>query len=178
VVEAGGWRLVLLETSEPGVHLGVFPAERLGWLEEALRESHESRTPTLILMHHQPVPPEHSDSYPNTIGLDPEHSLRFFDLIGRSSQVKGVLIGHTHRNRVRRYPASGATPYIEVSNPKDYPGGWAHYRLFEDGHFRQEARRTSTARALEHSGACRDFFDGGYRRFSLGSLGERSFSSS
>ena len=174
VVEVGGWRLVLLETSEPGVHPGVFPAERLAWLEEALREGHESRMPTLILMHHQPVPPEHSDSYPNTIGLDPEHSLRFFDLIGRSSQVKGVLIGHTHRNRVRRYPPSGATPYIEVSNPKDYPGGWAHYCLYEDGSFRQEVRRTASARALEHSTRCRGLFRGFYRDYTLGQLAERS----
>ena len=62
-------------------------------------------------------------------------------------------------------------------NAKDYPGGWAHYRLFDDGHFRQEARRTASARALEHAARCREFFDGGYRRFALGSLGERSFSS-
>ena len=86
-----------------------------------------------------------------------------------------MLIGHTHRNRVRRYPASGAIPFIEVNCTKDYPGGCAHYQLFDDGTFRQEVRRTSSARALAHSTRCRDFFDGGYRDFALGTLEARSF---
>lgn len=57
----------------------------------------------------------------------------------------------------------------------DYPGGFAHYRLFEDGSFLQEVRRTSSERALAHSTRCRDFFRGGYRSFSLGPLPARSF---
>jgi hypothetical protein len=174
-LDLGGWRLMLLETAEPGDHHGVFGADRLGWLGEALARTRESETPTLVLMHHQPVPPEHRDSYPNTIGMLPEHSLRFFDLIGANPQVKGVLIGHTHRNRVRRYRASGSVPFVEVNCTKDYPGGWAHYELFEDGSFRQEVRRTGSARALAHSSRCRECFRGFYRDFALGSLEERSF---
>jgi hypothetical protein len=174
-LELGGWRLVLLETAHPGEHHGVFANDRLNWLASELEETRERRVPTLLLMHHHPVPPEHADSYPNTIGINPLHSLRLFELIGRHPQVKGVLIGHTHRNRLRRYPASGATPFIEVNCSKDYPGGWAHYRLFEDGSFRQEVRRTATSRALEHSTRCRDLFGGGYRRFALGALETRSF---
>jgi hypothetical protein len=85
-----------------------------------------------------------------------------------------VLIGHTHRNRVRRYRASGATPYAEVNCTKDYPGGWAHYRLYDDGSFRQEVRRTSSERALSHSSLCRGFFRGGYKLFALGELSTRS----
>ena len=174
-VELGGWRLLLLETAEPGDHHGVFGDDRIDWLAGALAESRETRTPTLLLMHHQPVPPEHRDSYPNTIGMLPEHSLRFFDLIGANPQVKGVLIGHTHRNRVRRYRASRAVPFVVVNCTKDYPGGWAHYELYEDGTFRQEVRRTATRRALAHSSRCRACFRGFYRDFALGTLEERSF---
>lgn len=174
-VELGGWRLVLLETAEPGDHHGVFHDDRLQWLAATLDETREGGVPTLLLMHHQPVPPEKRDSYPNSIGMLPEHSLPFFDLIGANPQVKGVLIGHTHRNRVRRYRASGAAPFVEVNCTKDYPGGWAHYELYDDGSFRQEVRRTSSARALAHSTRCRDCFRGLYRDFSLGTLGERSF---
>jgi Icc protein len=174
-LDLGGWRLLLLETVEPGEHHGVFGDERLSWLAQALAETQESRIPTLLFMHHQPVPPQHADSFPNDIGMRPEHSLRLFDLLGGHPQVKAVLIGHTHRNRVRRYPASGAIPFVEVHCTKDYPGGFAHYRLFEDGSFRQEVRRTSSERALAHSTRCRDFFRGGYRLFSLGSLAARSF---
>jgi predicted phosphodiesterase len=174
-VDLGGWRLVLLETAEPGDHHGVFHDDRLQWLGEALAETREQAIPTLLLMHHQPVPPEHRDSYPNSIGMLPEHSLPFFDLIGANPQVKAVLIGHTHRNRVRRHRASGAAPFVEVNCTKDYPGGWAHYELYEDGSFRQEVRRTGSARALAHSTRCRNCFRGLYRDFSLGALDERSF---
>ena len=174
-LELGGWRLVLVETAEPGEHHGAFDEDRLRWLDEALAETRETAQPTLVLMHHHPVPPEHADSYPNNIGIRPQQSLQFFDLIGRHPQVRGVLLGHTHRNRVRRYAASGEIPYVEVNCTKDYPGGWAHYRLFEDGSFRQEVRRISSPRALLHSARCRDFFKGFYRIFSLGQLSERSF---
>jgi hypothetical protein len=174
-VELGGWRLLLLETAEPGHHHGVFAEDRLAWLAEALAETAALGAPTLLLMHHQPVPPEHRDSYPNSIGMDPAHSLRLFDLVGANPQVKGVLIGHTHRNRVRRYRAAGPAPFVEVQCTKDYPGGWACYDLYEDGSFRQEVRRTATPRALAHSTRCRACFRGLYRDFALGGLEERSF---
>jgi 3',5'-cyclic AMP phosphodiesterase CpdA len=171
--DLGGWRIVLLDTVEPGDHHGVFPEERLRRLENELAESRESAQPTLLLMHHQPVPPEHASSYPNSIGIISEHSTRIFDLLGRNPQVQGVLIGHTHRNRLRRYPASGEIPFVEVNCVKDYPGGFAVYELYDDGTFRQEVRRTSSARALAHSTRCRDFFKGGYRDFALGTLADR-----
>lgn len=174
-VALGGWQLVLCESTEPGEHHGTFPQDRLDWLASALDESKERATPTLVFMHHHPVPPEHADTYPNTIGLDPEHSLRLYDLIGEHPQVRAVIVGHTHRNRVRHHRASGATPYVEVNCTKDYPGGWAHYRLFEDGSFRQEVRRTASERALVHSTRCRELFKGFYRLFALGELHDRSF---
>jgi Icc protein len=173
--ELGGWRMVLLETALPGEHHGELGQDRLAWLDAALGEAGEEGTPTLVFMHHHPVPPEFADRYPNTIGIRPEHSLELFELVGRHPHLRGVLIGHTHRNRVRRYRASGAVPFIEVNCTKDYPGGWAHYRLVEDGSFRQEVRRTGSERALDHSSLCATFFRGGYRSFSLGSLDQRSF---
>ncbi len=174
-LDLGGWRLVLLETALPGEHHGVFGHERMSWLARTLDETRELGMPTLLFMHHQPVPPEHRDSYPNTIGLVPEHSLSFFDRVGEHPQVRAVLIGHTHRNRVRHYSASGRVPFVEVNCTKDYPGGWAHYRLYDDGSFRQEVRRTSSERALRHSSRCRDCFRGLYKNFALGRLEVRSF---
>ena len=174
-VDLGGWRILIVDTVEPGEHHGVFPGERLAWLADALAETHELGLPTLLMMHHQPVPPEHAHKYPNSIGIRPDHSEGIFDLLGHNDQVKGVLIGHTHRNRVRHYSASGRIPFVEVHCVKDYPGGFAHYRLFDDGSFRQEARRTSSTRALAHSSFCRTFFQGGYRHFALGDLSNRSY---
>ncbi len=174
-LDLGGWRLILLDTVLPGEHHGVLPDERLGWLARALDATRESAMPTLLFMHHQPVPHAHRHEYPNTIGLLPDDSVRLFELLARHPQVRGVLIGHTHRNRVRHYAETGALPFVEVNCTKDYPGGFAHYRLYEDGSFRQEVHRTGSARALAHSTRCAECFRGFYRRFALGPLEARSF---
>lgn len=174
-IDLGGWRLVVIDTVEPGAHHGIFPEARLRWLEAALEETLARSIPTLVFTHHQPVPHRFANRFPNTIGMVPAQSVKLFELLAHHPQVKAMLIGHTHQNRVRRYEETGPLPFVEVNCVKDYPGGFAHYRLFEDGSFRQEVRRTSSERALAHSTRCRDFFDGGYRRFALGSLAERSF---
>jgi predicted phosphodiesterase len=174
-LDLGGWRLLLLETSLPGKHAGHLPSERRAWLARELEQTRETQTPTLVLMHHQPVPPDRAHVFPNGIGIDPQHSVALFELLAGHPQLRGVLIGHTHRNRVRHHAASAGLPYVEVQCSKDYPGGWAHYRLFEDGSFRQEVRRTASERALRHSTRCRAMFGGGYRDFALGDLGARSF---
>ena len=174
-LELAGWQLVLLDTTIPGEHHGAFGAERRDWLAETLAESRRHEQPTLLFSHHQPVPPEHRDSYPNAIGMDPDDSVALFELLAEAPHVKGMLIGHTHRNRIRRYPQTGKLPFVEVNNPKDYPGGFGHYRLFEDGSFRQEVRRTPSRRALAHSTRCRGLFRGSFQHFVLGSLEERSY---
>lgn len=173
-VDLGGWRLVLLDTVEPGEHHGVLPEERLRWLDETLSDTRERRVPTLLFTHHQPSPPRYADRFPNHIAILPEHSLRLFALLARHPQVRGVLIGHTHRNRVRLYPECPEVPFVEVGCTKDYPGVFGHYRLHADGSFRQEVRRIGSERSLAHSTRCRDFFGGGYRPFALGPLRDRS----
>lgn len=89
--------------------------------------------------------------------------------------MRAALIGHTHRNRVRRYAEAGGVLFAETSNSKDFPGSFTHYRLFADGSLHQEVRRIGSARALEHSTRCRALFRGTYRVFALGALDERSF---
>jgi hypothetical protein len=174
-VDVGGWRLILLDTVIPGEHDGAFDQARREWLAEALEGSARDGLPTLLLSHHQPVPPERRNSFPNSIGMDPSDSVALFELLADAPHVVGMLIGHTHRNRIRRYPRTGDLPFIEVANPKDYPGGFAHYRLFEDGSFRQEVRRTPSTRALAHSTRCRGLFRGQYQHFTLGALEDRSY---
>lgn len=174
-VDLAGWRLILLETAVAGEDEGGFDEQRRAWLAAQLDETRDAAQPTLLLMHHQPVPREYADAFPNTIGIDPGDSQLLFELLGNHPQLVGVLIGHTHRNRVHRHRATSKLPFIEVQCSKDYPGGWAHYRLFADGSFRQEVRRTASPRALAHSARCRHMFQGGYRSFALGQLHERSF---
>jgi predicted phosphodiesterase len=171
-IDLAGWRLVLLDTTLPGQHHGGFGPERQDWLARTLAES---TAPTLLFMHHHPVPPEFSSGYIGRLGIRPQDSLALIDLVARNPQVKAVLVGHTHRNRVRRYAATSSVPFVEVCSLKDYPGAWAHYRLYADGSFRQELRRVSTARALVHARLCSGLFAGGYRGFALGKLADRCF---
>jgi len=174
-VDLAGWRLVLLDSSLPGHHHGGFARDDLAWLERTLRETDALEMPTLLFMHHHPVPPEFASGPIGSLGIRPDDSLALFDLVRRNPQVKAVLVGHTHRNRVRRYAATGSVPFAEVCCVKDYPGAWAHYRLYADGSLRQEVRRISSARALVHARRCSRLFAGDYRRFALGALADRCF---
>ena len=46
--------------------------------------------------------------------------LALFDLLADAPHVKGMLIGHTHRNRIRRYGPTGKLPFVEVNNPNKF----------------------------------------------------------
>lgn len=171
-VSVGGWRLVMLDTVAPELDRGHLPAAQLAWLDTELAAHPQ---PTLLFMHHQAVPPAFANGLINRIGVVPADSARLFAVVAAHEHVRGVLAGHTHRNRVRRYPEVRGVPFVEVACTKDYPGVWAHYRLYRDGSFRQEMRRTGSRRALGHSQRCGRMFDGRYRAYALGSLADRSF---
>jgi hypothetical protein len=55
-----------------------------------------------------------------------------------------LIAGHTHRNR--RYRVGGVT-VAEVGSPKDYPGQWAGYAVYE-GAIRQVVRRVERPDAI------------------------------
>lgn len=84
-------RLIGLDTVLPGEVSGGLCAERLGWLDDRLREQPDR--PTLVFMHHPPFP----------------SGIRFLDeprfegeaataeVIARHRQVRQVVCGHIHR---------------------------------------------------------------------------------
>lgn len=176
-VEIGGWCLLLLDTVDRGGRGGILPQAQRRWIERALARTGARRQPTLVLMHHQPVPEQHTQGLPDSIGLADEASRYLVRLLSRHPQVRGVLAGHTHRNHLAWSPGAAAVPLVEVSSSKDFPGVYAHYRLYEDGTFRQEVRRISSPRALRHSARCEAIL-GPYRGLFLGGLASRSFATS
>lgn len=95
-------------------------------------------------------------------------------LVARRPSIRGYFAGHTHRNRVSRFAATGDFPYAEVACVKDYPGTWAEYRVFERGVL-QIHRRISTAPALAWSERTRAMFNGAYANYALGKLTDRCF---
>ena len=152
--EAGGWRALLLDSTVPGETHGRFSAEALAALDEALAARPE--TPTLLALHHPPVPP--GAAWLDPLGLrDPE---AFLDLVETHSQVRLVLFGHVHQEMDTRHAqarllacpstcfqfAPGADAFALDA---DRPAGYRHLTLFPDGRFTTRVKRLDRPYALD-----------------------------
>jgi Icc protein len=91
VHEAGGWRLVLLNSTVADEVPGRLSPRMLSGLEEALAA--RPGVPQLVALHHQPVLMGSAwiDRYPL---LEPEG---FWELLARYAGVRVVLWGHVHQ---------------------------------------------------------------------------------
>jgi 3',5'-cyclic AMP phosphodiesterase CpdA len=92
VVERPGFRLVAIDTLEPGRHGGAFCAARVAWLRATLAAA--PTTPTYIAMHH---PPFESGIAWLDSGADEPWIARFAGAVAGFPQVRGILAGHLHR---------------------------------------------------------------------------------
>ena len=102
--------------------------------------------PVYVFGHHHVWSPDsarHGDTY---FGIDPDSSVRLVELVAARPAIRGYFAGHTHRNRVRHISISRDVPWVEVACVKDFPGGWAEYRVYEGG-LLQVFHRISTADA-------------------------------
>jgi predicted phosphodiesterase len=158
--------LALLDTAVPGWAGGAVGDAQLEWLDDLAAGADR---PVLVFGHH-PLADGGGDSF----GLTPDDSARLVALVARRPAVAGYFAGHTHRNRVRRMPATGGVPWVEVSATKDFPGGWAEYRVFEGG-ILQVFHRTSHPDALAWSDRTRAMFGGLYPAYSFGTVEDRCF---
>lgn len=93
VVQAGGVRILILDTLEEGRHGGAFCHKRAEWLRSTLAQ--DRNTPTIIAMHHPPV--EVGIAWINT---HPEEQWvsNFTRAIQDASNLKGIICGHVHRS--------------------------------------------------------------------------------
>jgi predicted phosphodiesterase len=170
-VDVAGLTLAVLDTTIPGHTTGQVPAAQLEWLEDLAADNDR---PVLVLGHHHVWNPGASQRPDTYFGIHPDDSERLIAAVARHPQILGYAAGHTHRNRVRRFPASGERPWIEVACVKDYPGTWAEYRVF-DGGVLQVHRRISTPEALAWTEQTRGMFAGTYAGYAFGELGDRCF---
>jgi Icc protein len=173
LVDLPGVRIVLLDTVIPTATTGRITASQLEWLGDVAGEADR---PVIVLGHHQNWLPGGTRSA-DYFGINPDDSERLVALIAHQPQIVAYAAGHTHRNRVRRLPATGAVPYIEVACVKDFPGSWAEYRVFEGG-ILQVHHRISTPDALAWSERCRELYrDFGvdYVAYALARLEDRCF---
>jgi 3',5'-cyclic-AMP phosphodiesterase len=166
-----GVTLAILDTVIPRSATGQVSAEQLEWLDEL---GSRADRPVLVLGHHHPWQPG-SSSRPDTyFGINCDDSEKLVDVVARRPRLVGYFAGHTHRNRVRRFAATGDAPWVEVACVKDFPGSWAEYRVFEGG-ILQIHRRISSADALDWTNRCRAMFAGTYVDYAFGKLDDRCF---
>jgi len=165
-----GALIALVDTSLVGRESGGISTEQLDRLDDLAAGAD---VPVLLFGHHHPWDPA-TVREPAYFGINPDDSERLLALVARRSAVRGWFAGHTHRNRVRRFEATGDVPFAEVACVKDYPGGWAEYRIFEGG-ILQVFRRISAPDALAWTERTKSLFAGLYHDYAFGRLDDRCF---
>jgi Icc protein len=168
LVTVAGARVVVLDTAIVGQTGGRVTEEQLAWLDDLGADTFDT-TPVLVFGHHPLF-----DHTSFTAGINAEDSDRLVEVFARRPALAGYFAGHTHRNLVRRLPATGDVPWAEVGATKDYPGVWAEYRIYEGG-VMQVVHRISSPEALDWTDRTRAMFGGLYPSYSLGSLADRCF---
>ncbi|MFN2606956.1 MAG: metallophosphoesterase [Acidimicrobiales bacterium] len=158
--------LALVDTSVPGQGGGDLQPDQVEWLDELAARADR---PVLAFGHHPPAEVGRGGA-----GLSPDATRRLVDVVARRPALVGWFAGHTHRNLVRRMGGCGDVPFVEVASTKDFPAGWAEYRVFEGG-ILQVFRRTSAPEALDWSERTRAMFGGLYPSYSMGTIDDRCF---
>ena len=179
-VELDGVALAVLDTSVPEQAQGALSTEQLEWLDDLGARHHDLQV--LVFGHHHVRDPgpdleaARTSSLPpdSFFGIRPQDSAALVEVFARRPALSAYFAGHTHRNHVERFAATGDVPWVEVSAVKDYPGVWAEYRVFEGGVL-QVLHRVSTEDALRWTDRTRSMFGGLYPAYSFGALDERCF---
>jgi predicted phosphodiesterase len=166
-----GVTLAIVDTVIPRQAQGQVSAEQLEWLDEL---GARADRPVLVFGHHHVWNPASNQRPENYFGINPDDSEALIEVFARRPRLVGYFAGHTHRNRVRRFAATGSRPFVEVACVKDFPGSWAEYRIF-DGGILQVHRRISSPEALDWTERTRQMFGGLYPQYAFGALEERNF---
>jgi Icc protein len=135
--DAGAWRIILLDSTVPGETGGALSEATLQLLDQALASSLHPHA--LVCLHHHPIPMK--SRWLDTVGL--ENPGDFFEVLGRHSQVRGVLFGHVHQEvddvrdgvRILATPStcSQFKPHSDDFATEETPPAWRTLDLHEDG---------------------------------------------
>jgi hypothetical protein len=173
VTEAGGLRLVGLDTTTLNSPGGAIASAEFDALAQVLADSPEQ--PTLVFGHH-PVTDE--SAYTTIAGpsfdLDRADAARLETLYAATPGVFFHHSGHTHRNLRTSSPAAPGVDFLEVAATKEYPGGFALLRIYEGG-YTVNFWKSSSALARQWSQTSSGEYLGLYPAYTLGSLGDRNF---
>lgn len=122
-IDVPGLRIVLLPSAR-GYHGGHW-AEHA---DAAIALAAQATSPVFVATHHYPNRFSVRNKYP--AGVELSEARPFLDELHRVAPGSVVACGHTHRHHRRHYKSLLIT---EIGSPKDYPGVWAGYRVYEGG---------------------------------------------
>jgi Icc protein len=103
--EVDGWRFLLLDSTVPGQDWGALGKDQIEWLRAAL--SRQPDKPTMVIVHHNPVPV--GSSWLDTMTIADADAL--LGVLDASPQVRAVLYGHVHQEKA---DARGRTRYLSA----------------------------------------------------------------
>jgi 3',5'-cyclic-AMP phosphodiesterase len=105
VIDSHDVRLVLVDTTDPKRHDGVFPEVRAAWLDRVLSAAPDR--PTLVAMHHPPFAT--GIWWMDVLGIEATDRARFETVVRRHPQVHQVISGHIHRAISRSWDSTVLT---------------------------------------------------------------------
>lgn len=170
-VDLPGVTLAVIDTSIQERATGHVPTDTLTWLRDLASDVDR---PVLVFGHHHVWSPESAHRPDDYFGINPDDSERLVEVFAAHPNLRGYFAGHTHRNRVRRFGLTHDVPWVEVACVKDFPGGWAEYRVYEGG-ILQVFHRVSSPEALVWTEKTRAMYGGTYEDYAFGDLGDRCF---
>ncbi len=170
-VSLPGVMLAVLDTSVDGAVAGTVTADQLAWVDEL---GARADRPVLLFGHHHLGDRWSAEKADRTFGIDLDASEALLEVVARRPSIRAYFAGHTHRNRVRRFAATGDVPWVEVACVKDYPGAWAEYQVY-DGGIVQVHHRISSPEAMAWTEQTRHMYSGLYRDYAFGELDDRCF---
>lgn len=148
VVEAGGWRIIGLDSHVPGEVTGCVDGAQLTWLRTELESN--PHAPALLFVHHPPIPID--VAWIDELGL--EEAAGLVELIESSPTVKVVCAGHVHQEYVGHigtaamYTTPSTCVQFGARAEKSFDASMAGYRSFtlaEDGYHTEVHRLTAVA---------------------------------
>lgn len=98
VIDTHDVRLVLVDTTDPTRHDGVFPEARAAWLDRVLQAD---TRPTLVAMHHPPFAT--GIWWMDVMGIERGGRTRFESVVRKHPHVRQIVSGHVHRSIARTW---------------------------------------------------------------------------
>ena len=151
-VQLGGWQLILLNSSVPGMPAGRLSSEALAWLDHRLKA--DPAAPTLVALHHPPL--EVGSKVMDPMGL--LNASEFWSVLSKWPQVKAVVHGHAHQEFDQQYqgirvlgaPATSVQfqPGASDFGVTDEMPGFRLIELFVDGQLETVVKRHNNVRFI------------------------------